>query len=49
MVLTFGGAACRHLVAIEQVQMYALGMLFGVGTLHPKASLWHELKMLPLV
>ena len=29
----------RHLESIEQVQLRALRMFFGVGTLHPKASL----------
>ena len=39
----------RHLEAIEQVQLRALRMLFGVGTLHPKTSLWFEMEMMPLV
>jgi hypothetical protein len=39
----------RHLDAIEQVQTRALRMFFGVGTLHSKASLRYELKVLPLV
>ena len=39
----------RHLEAIEKVQLRALRMFFGVGTLHPKTSLWFEMQMLPLV
>ena len=39
----------RHLKSIEQVQLWALRMFFGVGTLHPKASLLLETKSLPVV
>ena len=35
--------------AIEQVQLRVLRMFFGVGTLHPKTSLWFEMEMMPLV
>ena len=38
----------RRLDVIEQVQMRALRMFLGVGTLHPKAFLWYKLKVLPL-
>ena len=39
----------RHLEPIEQVQLRALRMFFGVGTLHPKVSLLHEVEALPVV
>ena len=39
----------RHLEPIEQVQLRALRMFFGVGTLHPKASLLREVEALPVV
>ena len=39
----------RSLEAIEQVQLRAFRMFFGVGTLHPKASLMMEMKSLPVV
>ena len=39
----------RCLETIEQVQLCALQMFFGVGTLHPKTSLWFEMEMMPLV
>ena len=39
----------RGLEAIEQVQMRAFRMFFGVGTLHPKVSLMMELESLPVV
>ena len=39
----------RHLVPIEQVQLRAPRMFFGVGTLHPKASLLLEINSLPVV
>ena len=39
----------RHLVSIEQVQLCALRIFFGVGTLHPKASLLLEINSLPVV
>ena len=39
----------RHLGVIEKVQLRALRMFFGVGTLHPKTSLWFEMQMLPWV
>ena len=39
----------RHLESIEQVQLCALRMFFGVGTLHPKASLLLEIQSLPVV
>ena len=38
-----------HLEAIEKVQLRALRMFFGVGTLCPKTSLWFEMQMLPWV
>ena len=34
---------------MEQVQLHALQMFFGVGTLHPKASLLQEVEALPVV
>ena len=38
-----GNMGCsRHLEPIEQVQLRALRMFFGVGTLHSKASLLRE-------
>ena len=37
---------CRHLESNEQVQLCALKMFFGVGTLHP---LLLEVKSLPVV
>ncbi len=39
----------RHLESIEQVQLRALRMFFGVGTLHPRASLLREVEALPVV
>ena len=39
----------RGLEAIEQVQMCAFRMFFGVGALHPKISLMMELESLPVV
>ena len=39
----------RGLEAIEQVQMRAFRMFFGVGTLYPKVSLMMELESLPVV
>ena len=39
----------RHLELIEQVQLCALRMFFGVGTLHPKASFLREVEALPVV
>ena len=39
----------RHLEPIEQVQLRALWMFFGVGTLHRKASLLREVEALPVV
>ena len=39
----------RHLEPIEQVQLWALRMFFGVGTLHPKASLLQEVRLCPLL
>ena len=39
----------RHLESIEQVQLRALRMFFGVSTLHPKASLLLEIQSLPVV
>ena len=39
----------RSLEAIEQVQLRAFRMFFGVGTLHPKASLTMEMESLPVV
>ena len=40
---------CRNLESIEQVQLRAFRMFFGVGKLHPKASLWWEMKCLPVI
>ena len=40
---------CRNLESIEQVQLRAFRMFFGVGILHPKASLWWEMKSLPVI
>ena len=34
---------------MEQVQLHALQMFFGVGTLHPKASLLQEVEALSVV
>ena len=39
----------RQLVPIEQVQLCALRVFFGVGTLHPKASLLLEINSRPVV
>ena len=39
----------RHLELIEQVQLHALRMFFGVGTLHPKASLLREVEKMHCV
>ena len=39
----------RSLEAIEQVKLHAFRMFFGVGTLHPKASLTMEMKSLPVM
>ena len=39
----------RHLEVIEQVQLCTLRMFYGVGTLHPKASLLQEVEALPVV
>ena len=39
----------RHLEPIEQVQLCALRVFFGVGTLHPKASLLQEVGAMPVV
>ena len=39
----------RNLVSIEQVQLQAFCMFFGVGTLHLKASLMMEMEPLPVV
>ena len=38
----------RDLEKIEQVQMRALRLLFGIGTLHPKVSLLAEMGDLPV-
>ena len=38
-----------HVSPIEQVQLRALRMFFGVGTIHPKVSLLLEIKSLPIV
>ena len=38
----------RDLEKIEQVQMRALRLFFGVGTLHPKVSLLAEMRDLPV-
>ena len=46
-VMLYGVEICGHtrgLEAIEQVQMPAFCMFFGVGTLHPKVSLMMELE-----
>ena len=39
----------RRLEAIEQVQLRAFRMFFGVGMLHPKGSLTMEMESLPVV
>ena len=39
----------RSLEAIEQVQLRAFCMLFGMGMLHPKASFMMEMECLPVV
>ena len=39
----------RSLETIEQVQLHAFCMFFGVGMLHPKASLMMEMESLPVV
>ena len=39
----------RSLKTIEQIQLHYFHMLFGVGTLHPKASLMMEMESLPVV
>ena len=39
----------RNLESIEQVQLRAFRMFFGVGTLHPKASMMMEMESLPVV
>ena len=39
----------RSLETIGQVQVRAFRMFFGVGTLHPKASLMMEMESLPVV
>ena len=39
----------RSLKTIEQIQLRYFHMLFGVGTLHPKASLMMEMESLPVV
>ena len=39
----------ESLETIEQVQLRAFRMFFGVGTLHPKASLMMEMESLPVV
>ena len=40
---------CRNLESIEQVQLWPFRMFFGVGILHPKASLLWEMKSMPVV
>ena len=39
----------RSLKTIEQIQLHYFHMLFGVGTLYPKASLMMEMESLPVV
>ena len=39
----------KNLEAVEQVLMCTFRMFFGVGTLHPKASLFIEMDSLPVV
>ena len=39
----------RNLESIKQIQLQAFCMFFGVGTLHPKASLMIEMESLPVV
>ena len=39
----------RNLETIEQVQLWAFRMFFGVGMLHSKASLMMEMESLPVV
>ena len=43
------GGCMRSLETIEQVQLHAFCMIFGMGTLHPKASLMMEMESLPVV
>ena len=38
----------RNMEGVEQTQLRALRMFFGVGTLHPKASLLAEMGDLPV-
>ena len=38
-----------NLESIEQVQLCAFHMFYGVGTLHPKTSLMMEMESLPVV
>ena len=39
----------RSVEAVEQLQLRAFRVFFGVGTLHPKASLTIEMESLPSV
>ena len=43
------GLQYRYLEPIEQVQLHALQMFFGVSTPQPKASLLLKVKALPVV
>ena len=38
----------RNLEGVEQAQLRALRMFFGVGKLHPKVSLLAEMRDLPM-
>ena len=49
MGLRFGDIEDIWKLLSEQVQLCVLRMYFGVGTLHPKTSLWFEMEMMPLV
>ena len=40
---------CRNLQSVQQVQLRAARLFFGVGTLHPRTSLLLELGDLPVV
>ena len=49
MLLKSAWGCMRNLESIEQVKLRAFCMFFGVGTLHPKASLMMEMESLPVV
>ena len=43
--------SCLQSVGVEGrlLRFYRLCMFFGVGTLHPKTSLWFEMQMCPVL